>query len=105
MILLKIQNVSTSSLSNLSCASKVIFDDLIIDHGNSIFFLCNSKHDPLRAPIEHKALLELGYIFSLFKLCISCVGEEDGGREEKKFIPSQIPLLNGQRSHELIFGD
>ena len=83
MILFKIQNVSTSSLSNLSRASKVIFDDLIIDHGISFFFLYDGKYDPQRTAIEHKALLELGYIFYLFKLCISCVGVEDRGRDEK----------------------
>ena len=59
------------------------------------FFFENDQYNSQRAAIEHKALPELGYIFSLLKLCISCVGEEDGGQEEKRFIPSQIPLLNG----------
>ena len=45
-------------------------------------------YDPERAAIKQKALPEFGYIFFLFKLLTSGVGEEEGGRDGGKVFGS-----------------
>ena len=88
MIFLKIQNLSLPSSFKIPRAGEVFFRDFKIVQSILIFFFYEGENDSQRAAIEHKALPELGYMFYLFKLCIRCVGEEDGGRNEKKVIRS-----------------